>query len=58
MSVLRQGSKCTRTAYMIRFFTFRAPDSRDFAKLNLLVLNPNLIIKKGYSYPKFEDITF
>jgi len=48
MAVLRNGSKCSHTTCMLRFFTIlRAPDSRDFAKLNLLFLNPNLILEIG-----------
>ena len=31
------------------FSPFHAPDSRDFAKLNLLFLNPNLIFEIGSS---------
>jgi hypothetical protein len=32
------------------FSPFCAPDSRDFAKLNLLFLNPNLIFEIGSNY--------
>ena len=31
------------------FSPFHAPDSRDFAKLNLLVLSPNIIFEIGYN---------
>jgi len=34
---------------MLRFSPFRVPDSRDFAKLNLL-FKPNLVFEIGYSY--------
>jgi hypothetical protein len=35
------------------FSPFRAPDSRDFAKLNLLFLNPHLIFEIGPNNLKF-----
>jgi len=50
MAVLRIGSKCIAHPAKGRdsaFSPFRAPDSRDFAKLNLLFLNPNLISEIG-----------
>ena len=53
MAALRTGSKCIAHPAKGRdsaFSPFRAPDSRDFAKLNLLFLNPNLIFEIGYSF--------
>ena len=50
MAALRTGSKCIAHPAKGRdsaFSPFRAPDSRDFAKLNLLFLNPNLIFEIG-----------
>ena len=38
MAVLRNGSKCSHTAYMLRFFT-----------VSRLALNPNLIFETGSS---------
>jgi len=50
MAALRNGSTCIAHPAFSgtgAFSLFRAPDSRDFAKLNLL-LNPNLIIETGF----------
>ena len=43
MAVLQNGSKCIAHPARVRdsdFSPFRAPDSRDFAKLNLLFVEP------------------
>jgi hypothetical protein len=47
MVVLRNGSKCSHNRCMLCFFTISLSGSRDFAKLNLLFLNPNLIFEIG-----------
>ena len=46
-----QFCETVQNAHILRvcsaFLPFHAPDSRDFAKLNLLLLNPNLIFEIG-----------
>jgi hypothetical protein len=52
MAVLRNGSKCIAHP---AFSPFHIPDSRDFAKLNLLFLNPNLIFEIGSMVPPYKS---
>ena len=56
MAVLRNGSKCIAHPAKGRdsaLSPFCAPDSREFAKLNLLFLNPNLIFEIGSTERSF-----
>jgi hypothetical protein len=50
--MLWNSSKCSHTTYMLRFFIVSRLRSRDFAKLNLLLI-PNLIFEID---SKLEDI--
>jgi hypothetical protein len=52
MAVLQNGLKCSHTPCMLLFHRF-APPTRDFAKLNLLFLNPHLIFEIGPNNLKF-----
>ena len=57
MAALRNGSKCIAHPAKGRdsgFSPFHAPDSRDFPKLNLLFLNPDLIFEIGSCYRKTD----
>ena len=46
MAALRNASKCSSGFQRDSAFSpFRSPDSRDFAKLKLLFLSPNLIFE-------------